>query len=74
MENKKIIKSKRLKITTYALIGNFILLTVGIFMKSDLVALGTAIAMISSPLYGYLWGETTRPSGTQKIDVKNQKK
>jgi len=61
-------KSKRWKITFYALIGNFILLSLGIFYGSDLTALGTAIAMINAPIYTYIWGETSRPSG-----VKNSK-
>lgn len=63
-------KSKRLKITLVALIANYIVLLVGIYMKSDLAAMGAAIAMINTPLYGYLWGETYRPS--KKVETKEK--
>ena len=33
---------------------------------ADPIAAGTGITMISSPLYVYVIGETTRPSGTNK--------
>jgi len=66
-------KSKRLRITFYALIANFIMLSFGIIMKSDLTSLGTAIAMINTPLYGYLWGETYRPSGVKNIKQEEMK-
>lgn len=59
-------KSKRYRITLIALIANFLILVFSIIMNTDLVALGTAIAMINAPLYGYIWGETNRPSGTKK--------
>ena len=32
-------------------------------MKTDLASLGTGLALLNAPLYGYLFGETVRPSG-----------
>jgi len=64
-------KSKRLHITIYALIANFLIFGLGIFMGTDLAALGTGLALINAPLYGYIFGETIRPSNKLK-DKKQQ--
>ena len=59
-------KNKRFKVTIAALITNFLIFGLGIFMKTDLAALGTGLALINAPLYGYIFGETVRPSN--KVD------
>jgi len=56
-------KHKRLKVTSIGLTCNFILFGIGIFKSVDLTGLGAGLAMLNAPLYGYLWGETSRPSG-----------
>ena len=58
-------KNKRLKLTLIALACNFILFGIGIFKGTDLTALGAGLAMLNAPIYGYLWGETSRPSGVK---------
>lgn len=70
-------KSKRLRVTLIALTCNFILFGLGIYMGADLTALGAGLAMLNAPLYGYLWGETSRPSGLKYKDyqeIGNKKK
>ena len=59
-------KSKRLMIAVAMLILNFIIFGVGMYLNKDLTALGTGLALINAPLYGYLFSETTRPSGMAK--------
>lgn len=69
-------KSKRFKITLLALLANFLIMVLGMILKSDLVELGTGLVMINAPLYGYIWGETSRPSGTKKKEhneIKDEK-
>ena len=59
-------KSKRMKSMTIVLIVNFLIFAYGIYKGVDLMALGTGLAALNAPLYMYLWGETSRPSGTNK--------
>lgn len=58
-------KSKRFKFAIFAMIANFIIFGIGIFIGSDLTGLGTGLALINAPLYGYIFGETVRPSNTK---------
>lgn len=67
-------KNKRLIFTTIALGVNFFLILIGILKNVDLSSLGTAIAMINSPLYAYVLGETIRPSGLKKNNLDEIKK
>lgn len=67
-------KSKRFKITAGALLLNFTLMLIGIILGTDLIALGTGLVMVNAPLYGYLWGETSRPSGTKSKNHEEMKK
>lgn len=60
------LQSKRFRITMCVLVANFILFGIGIFKGTDLISIGTGLAMLNTPLYGYLWGETNRPSGLKK--------
>lgn len=55
-------KHKRLKFAIYTMIANFIIFGLGIFMGTDLAALGTGLALINAPAYSYIFGETIRPS------------
>ena len=66
-------KSKRLHLTIYTLIANFIIFGFGISMGTDLASLGTGLALLNAPLYGYLFGETIRPSG-KKVEPPKEKK
>lgn len=58
--------SKRLKFTLFSIIANFTVFSYGISQGADLSDLGIGLAALNSPLYMYLWGETTRPSGEGK--------
>jgi len=60
---KKISKSKRLSSSSIVLAANFAIFLYGIYKGADLQGLGTGLAMLNAPLYMYLWGETSRPSG-----------
>ena len=53
------------------MVTNFLLFGLGIILKSDLAALGAGLALINAPLYGYIFGETIRPSNKVK-DKKQQ--
>jgi hypothetical protein len=55
-------RSKRLKITIICLVVNFMMVVMGIAHHTDLTALGTCIALINTPLYAYIFGETVRKS------------
>jgi hypothetical protein len=55
-------RNKRLKITFACLIVNFLIVMLGIAHQADLTALGTCIALINTPLYAYIFGETVRKS------------
>ena len=62
---KKLTQSKRFwfsLIVFGALLGAFIL--IALLSVVEPIALGTGLVMLGAPLYGYLIGETTRPSGT----------
>lgn len=58
----KISKSKRLWFSIAALVANILLVLIGIFNGADLTALGTCLALINTPLYSYIFGESFRPS------------
>lgn len=66
MTKNKMLKSKRFKITSLALLANVLIMVLGILSETNLIELGTGLAMINAPLYGYIWGETLRPSGVKK--------
>ena len=55
-------KSKRLKFAIIAMVANFLIFGIGIFMGTDLAALGTGLALMNAPMYSYIFGETMRPS------------
>lgn len=66
MQNKKIGESllkndsTRLRFSVWVIIANFIIGIVGIFLGSDLTALGVFLAMSNTPLYAYILGRTFR--------------
>jgi len=62
----KISKSKRLWFCISSLIANFIIVIFGMKFHADLVALGTCLMMINTPLYVYVLGETMTPSKKKK--------
>lgn len=76
MENKMIFfrrimaRIKNIKVTTstrfwFALIAFFVniaVFTVGIYGNIDPTSLGTGLALVNAPLYGYIFGTTVRPS------------
>jgi hypothetical protein len=55
-------KSKRFIISIIALLINFILFSIAMKMGLDLTAVGTGLALLNAPLYGYIFGETKRKS------------
>lgn len=55
-------KYKRLKIACVALGVNFLILLLGMVLKTDLGSLGGAIALINAPLYAFILGDTWRKS------------
>lgn len=59
-------KNKRLKIVLTALTINFLTVWAGMHFGTDLIALGTCLMMINSPLFVYILGETYRPSKEEK--------
>ncbi len=65
MKAADIANSKRLRSITICLGLNFVLFTLGIFKGADLAALGAGLALLNTPLYLYIYGETARPSGTK---------
>jgi len=54
--------SKRLKFSITIIAINFLFGVYGIHAKIDLTDLGTFLAMVNTPLYAYIFGETYRPS------------
>lgn len=66
-------KSKRLRTMTVCIGVNFLLFGFGIYKGVDLQALGIGLAALNGPLYMYLWGETSRPSGTMKKSMTKNK-
>jgi hypothetical protein len=66
--NKIDMQSKRFRLVVIMMALNFITFWLGIWQSVDLTALGTGLAMINAPVYGYILGETIRPSGQKKKD------
>ena len=58
----KIPNSKRLRITMFAFAANMIVLCFGIAMASNITEVGTGLVMVDTLIFGYIWGETSRPS------------
>ena len=64
-------KSKRFWFAFIVFLVLSIIFTLGVYWGADPIALGTGETMIGTPLFGYLLGETVRPSGAvngQKLD------
>jgi len=55
-------KSKRFLFSIFSITLTYIIFLIGIYFKIDPIALGTGLAMINSPLYIYIFGETKRKS------------
>ena len=55
-------QSKRLRFTVAVIVCNFIAVGFGIYHNADLQALGVCLALINTPLYAYVLGDTIRPS------------
>jgi len=52
----------RAKLTILCLATNYLIVVVGLFLKSDISDLGTGLALLNSPLYIYILGQSIRPS------------
>jgi hypothetical protein len=52
----------RAKLTICCLIANFIIVLIGILHDADISDLGTGLALLNSPLYIYILGQSIRPS------------
>jgi len=61
-------KSKRFIISILALLINFILFSVAMYMKTDLTAVGTGLSLLNTPLYAYIFGETKRESSNKILN------
>ena len=55
-------KSKRLRFTIAVIIVNYVIGFYAIKHGVDLAALGTFLALVNTPLYAYIMGESYRPS------------
>lgn len=55
-------QSKRFVLTVVFSALNFAIFGVGMFLKTDLTALGTGLSLINAPLYAYILGQTIRKS------------
>ena len=55
-------QSKRLRFSVAVIIANFLIFGFGIYHGTDLGDLGVGLAMINSPLYAYILGDTYRAS------------
>lgn len=60
-------KSKRLRFAAIVIGINFLTVWVGMYFNADLVALGTCLLMINSPLYVYILGDSFRSSNLEDI-------
>lgn len=60
-------KSTRLRFSVYVIIANFLFGIFGIFMKVDLVSLGTFLSLVNSPLYIYVIGRSYRGESKKEI-------
>ena len=61
-------KSKRLRFAAIGLGINFLTVWGGMYFNAELVALGTCLLMINSPLYVYILGDSFRPSNVEDIN------
>lgn len=52
--------STRLRFSIYVIIANFIIGILAMFLKLDIVAVGTFLSMCNSPLYIYILGRSYR--------------
>lgn len=69
-------ENKRLKIALFFGVANLLaLIGLSIFTKHEIMSIGGALAAINTPVYGYMFAETKRPSTTNNnIDNKNESK
>ena len=58
----KLPQSKRLRFSIAVIVANFMLFSFGVYHGADLGDLGVGLAMINSPLYAYILGDTYRAS------------
>jgi len=56
-------KSKRFWAFILCMIGNFFMANQGINAEADLMALGTMLLLVNTPLVAYIAGDTARPTG-----------
>jgi hypothetical protein len=61
-------KSKRFRFSLVVIAVNFLLGGMGMYLKADLVQLGTFLVMSNSPLYVYILGESYRPSNLKNTE------
>ena len=59
--------SKRLRITMAGLLMNYIMFVIAMWRGADMSDLGAGLALLNSPLYVYIIGESWTPS--KKEDV-----
>lgn len=57
----KVTMSTRFWFAIIAFIVNTIIFCMGLYFKIDPTALGTGLALVNTPLYGYIFGRTVRP-------------
>jgi hypothetical protein len=43
-------------------VANFAIFILGVIKGADLTSLGTGLALVNTPLYAYIWGDSYRPS------------
>jgi len=55
-------KQKRLKFAIIITIINLIIFSVGMYMGTDLISIGTGLSLLNAPMYAYIFGETIRKS------------
>lgn len=55
-------QSKRLRFAAIGFATNIIVVLFGMYFGSDLVALGTCLTMVNTPIYVYILGDSFRPS------------
>jgi len=58
----KVTKSTRFWFAIIAFFVNSIVFCLGLYFTLDPIALGTGLALINTPVYGYIFGRTVRPA------------
>ena len=67
--NIKVTTSTRFWFAVLAFIVNTIVFIFGISKGIDPTALGTGLALMNTPVYGYIFGRTVRGQTTEKTDT-----